>query len=111
MTTIGTTKPLPAGMKLLSLAICGCCTEESTWGLILAELERLERVEYKRDDDLAAVVVDHCGLSEHGVSIRGGWLTDRGKEALAFLREYGIDWRDKGLFVDDEGVHHGSDTR
>lgn len=34
-------------------------------------------------------------------------MTDEGKEALAFLRKYGYDWKDKGQFVDSEGCYHG----
>jgi hypothetical protein len=86
---------------------CGCATTENTWGLILAELERLDRGECREDDGLAAAIVDHFDLSEHGTSIRGGWLTNDGKEALAFLRLHGADWRDKGTFVDKEDCHYG----
>jgi hypothetical protein len=67
--------------------ICGCANDAATWGKVLEELERLERGDYKPDDDLVCAIVDYAGLSEHGVSIRGGWLTDKGREALAFLRE------------------------
>ena len=102
-------KPLPDAMMGLANLVCGCATPESTWGEILSELERLEREEY-RDDGLAAHIVDHLRLSEHGTSVRGGWLTEDGAVALAFLREHGIDWSaDKGFFVDSDGVSHGSD--
>lgn len=109
MSLLGLRK-LPTPMKHLAVMFCSCGTEENTWGKILAELELLERGERRSDDDLASAIVDYLRLSEHGGSIGGAWLTDAGKEALAFLREYGIDWRDKGLFVDDEGVHHGHPT-
>lgn len=100
--------PLPEGVCKLTNIFCGCCTAESTTGLILAELERLEREEYIENDGLAAAIVDHCGLSEHGSSIRGGWLTPEGVAALAFFREHGADWRDKIVCVDAEGVHYGN---
>lgn len=102
-------KHLPNSMKKLAEVFCGCCTPENTWKPILEELERLDRKEYKSDDDLASAIVDHSGLSEHGGSIRGGWLTPTGEEALAFLREYGIEWRDHeaGPFEDDEGCLYG----
>jgi len=102
-----TERLLPRGMKHIAQIFCGCATPENTWYPILAELERLEREEFKHEDDLASAIVDHTGLSAHGGSIRGGWLTVAGVEALAFLREYGIDWGDKGPFVDDDGCHWG----
>ena len=99
--------PLPDGMARLSRVFCGCVTKEATWGVMLAELERLDRSESKGTDDLASSLCDHLRLSEHGTSIRGGWLTPDGKEALEFLRKWGIDWEDKGNFIDKEGVSHG----
>ena len=98
---------MPDGMMRLSKVFCGCVTPENTYGAILAELERLERGEFKKDDDLASAVCDHLALSEHGTSIRSAWLTADGKATLAFLREYGIDWSDDTRnFVDSEGVYH-----
>ncbi len=40
-------------------------------------------------------------LIEHGTTVRGGWLTDRGRELLAFLNEHGCDsdkwpWDEEG---------------
>jgi len=99
--------PLPPGVAKLNAMLCGCCTNENTWVPILEELERLDRGEYQGEDGLAAAIVDHLHLSEHGVSIRAGWLTEEGKAALSFLREWGVDWMDKGEFIDDEGVSHG----
>lgn len=98
---------LPPSMKKLSYLVCGCSSQENVFGPILAELERLERKEYKEEDDLASAVVDHFGLSEHGTSIRGAFLTPAGVEALAFLRQHGLDWKNAGSFVDDEGEEHG----
>lgn len=98
---------LPDSIKPLSEVICACCTVETTWGVILAELERCERREYQENDGLAAVFCDMHGLTEHGTAIRGSWLTEKGVEALAFLRQWGADWRNKAHFVDSEGVHHG----
>lgn len=98
---------LPSGVRDLADAICGCATTENTWVPVIAELERLDRREFKEEDDLATALVDHLGLSEHGTSSRGGWLTDAGREALAFLRLHGPEWREAGEFVDDNNVHYG----
>lgn len=104
-------RKLPDGMKGLAGMFCGCCSIENTWDLILDELQRLGRLDYLPEDGLAAAIVDHLGLSEHGTSIRGGWLTKAGDDALAFLTMHGTDWaRNKGYFVDSEGVTHGSEA-
>lgn len=99
---------LPDSVRDLERIFCGCVTTENTWAPIIAELERLDRKEFKKDDDLAASIVNHLKLSKHGTSIRSGWLTDTGKEALAFLRVWGHDWCSKAEFVDSEGVHYGA---
>lgn len=98
---------LPDSILPFANMFCGCATTENTWGAVLAELDRLERKEYLEDDGLAQALCDHVGLSEHGTAIRGGWLTDKGVEALAFLRKWGIDWEDKAHFVASDGVHYG----
>jgi hypothetical protein len=107
MTAINKEKSLPDGIMHLAEIFCGCVTTENTWQPIIDELERLDRGEYKRDDDLAASIVDHLKLSEHGTSIRGGWLTPLGKEALEFLREHGADWADKGTWIGSDGCSYG----
>lgn len=109
--TCGAT-PLPAGIARVGRIFCGCCTVENTWGAVFAELERCERAEHKGDDGLAAAICDHCGLTDHGTSIRGAWLTDSGKESLAFLREYGIGFISDGFWLDVEnGVCWGEPRR
>lgn len=99
--------PVPPGIERLAKVFCGCATAANTWGAVLAELERLDRVEFKADDDLVSAIVDYLDLSEHGVSIRGGWLTDDGKVALDFLRTYGIDWDDKGIEFKGKNLTYG----
>jgi hypothetical protein len=53
-------------------------------------------------------VIDHCKLIEHGSSVHGSWLTQDGKDALAFLEQYGPDWEDKIECIDSEGCSHGA---
>ena len=101
-------KPLPDSILKIAELFCGCATIENTWALVRLELERLGRAEYKADDDLAAHLVDHLGLSEHGTSVRGGWLTDPGCEALAWFQENGDDGvHEKGPWIDSEGTWWG----
>lgn len=103
---------LPSSIAKLSSLCCGCARDESTWGTILAELERCERKEYLADDGWPQSLCDWAGATEHGTSVRAAWLTKEGIVALAFLREHGISWRgpcgDGPLFVDKDGTAHGS---
>jgi hypothetical protein len=99
---------VPDPIVKLAGMFCGCCTVETTWGAVLQELERLDQMQFAENDGLAAAIVDHLGLSDHGVSIRGGWLTSAGQEALAFLRENGVDWQSRGEWIDSEGVTWGT---
>ena len=97
---------LPLGVAKLANVICGCASD-SVWQAVIDELERCAATRFSPEETLVAHVVDHCGLSEHGTSIRGGWLTPAGEDALAFLRKWGADWHDKGEFLDDEGITWG----
>ena len=101
------TFPFPSAMKKIDSLFCGCANEENTWGVVLKELERCERSEYKTDD-IVAHICNWADLTEHGSAVRGVWLTEGGKEVLAFLRQHGIDWQEKGEFLDDENCMHGS---
>ena len=98
---------LPASVARIADFFCGCCTVEATWGAVRFELERLDAGIYDGNDGLAAALVYRLGLSEHGTSIRGGWLTPEGTEALAFLREHGIEWEDRGAWVGPDGCFYG----
>lgn len=92
---------IPDGVKKLSSMFCGCGLPESAWEIVLRLLgyfgtphEDRNLDEFRDEDYLAAYVIDHCGLIEHGTSIGGSWLTDDGKEALRFLRKHGVEWGD-----------------
>lgn len=102
---------VPKGIEKLAEITCGCSSTETTWGLFFAEMERLERGEFKPNDDLTTAVCAWAGISEHGTSVRGGWLTENGKAALAFLREHGVDWRSSSdepmRFRNSEDVYYG----
>jgi hypothetical protein len=38
-------------------------------------------------------MIDHLGLTEHGGSVNGAWLTDKGRDVLAHIEKYGSDYR------------------
>ncbi len=49
---------------------------------------------------LPLTVLDDMGLLEHGTSSRSGWLTDKGRAALAFIEKYGTDsddWEESAM--------------
>lgn len=101
---------IPEGIKRLSELFCGCCTIENTWDKVFVELIRCEKAEYCSEDGVVQAVCNHFGLTEHGTSIRGSWLTKRGEEALAFLRQHSTSWThcsaDEIEFIDDEDTRH-----
>ena len=109
----------PDSIALLATIFCGCGNSEEVWEWVHSYLEMLHgRVDGERPawmpesgpEYLAAYVLDHIGLTEHGISIHYPWLTTSGIEALAFLNEHGVDWRESGRWVDSAGcVRSNSD--
>jgi hypothetical protein len=69
-----------------------------------------QEVDQFKDFALYVVGSDYAELMEHGSSVGGSWLTDDGREALAFLRQWGTEWTDTPNveFVDDGGCYHGA---
>jgi hypothetical protein len=109
-------KPLPDGMMELSKLCCGCGVPEMFYEAALEALEFFAADHAARDYQwvyaekfryLAINALDSADLLEHGSTIAGSWLTDRGREALAFLRAHGKDWESKGPWLDSEGCTHG----
>lgn len=107
---------LPDGMRDLDALCCGCGSPELFFQAALAILEHFATEHDKRDyrwiyaDQfryLAVNALDHAGMIEHGSSVAGSWLTDAGKEALAFLREHGVTWNEGQRWIDSDGVTHG----
>lgn len=81
--------------------ICGCGSPEP-YAVIHAMLDRAAAGTsfYKPLDDIPGRVVellakvmgsDAWGLLEHGCSIGGAWLTERGEALLHFFQTYGDD--------------------
>lgn len=110
-------KVLPDGIMKLSRTMCGCGEPDLAWQWILDFLKRKNDKEgnwYWAPDsggDLIAIyLMDHLGLTEHGTSVNGGWLTSEGEKALAFLVEHGIRWQDdKNIWwVGSDGVSYSN---
>lgn len=100
---------VPEGIEILAGMFCGCGEPEKAWEWVLAYLSSLESDRKCRlktgADYVAAYALDHCRLTEHGSSICFPWLTDTGKEALAFLREHGPGWAEAGIWwINSEGT-------
>lgn len=96
---------------------CGCGLPEKVWHLLEGMLECLSRhatLEEQRkliSDEGARYWIlydlDRMKLSEHGGSVDGSWLTDKGREVLDALQEEDIDeladehWCIHGFSVED----------
>jgi len=100
---------VPKGIADLDDLFCGCLDPNKTWGEILHELRRVDKQEYDKDAGLVAAICNHLDLTEHGISIRGGWLTEKGKAALSFLEQYGMVWKDnhRYSFFDEHETWRG----
>lgn len=96
---------MPQGVVDLANFFCGCATKENTWMVVE---ERLANKEYQPNDDILTAVLDYFNLTDHGTSIRGAWLTEKGEQTLKFLQDY-PDWfgDEKNDYVDSEGIHYG----
>jgi hypothetical protein len=84
--------------KLLEIKkmICGCGNPDLVWDTIRDYLKEREdwandRIEWKPletgKDYLLAYLMDHFGLTEHGGSVGGAWLTIEGERTLRYLEE------------------------
>lgn len=68
--------------------LCGCGRESIKADLvaILRDTDRLVDVPDTPYHELMLHLLDDKGLLDHGTSISGSWLTDKGKEIRAELR-------------------------
>lgn len=103
---------LPDPISKISSVFCGCGAHSTAWNWVFDYLERVSRKSYYESIDdgatlIAAYLMSHLGLTEHGSSIHGCWLTDAGSEALAFLNEHGSDWDQKAEWIDSSGLTWG----
>lgn len=105
-------KMLPEPIARIARVFCGCGCPDDAWGWVAEYLGKLERKEPIGDDFGGEVMIclylmAHLELTEHGGSVYGCWLNPDGETALRFLRENGVDWADKGRFVDSQGCSWG----
>ena len=105
---------LPNCIAALDDLSCGCGQPELFYQAVIELLEyygQSERIPgwvyEEKHRYFVANVLDHLELTEHGSSIGGAWLTDAGREALAFLREWGADWEERAGWICSEGVWRG----
>lgn len=114
---------VPKGIEKIARMFCGCGDPVSVWREVHAYLKmtdaRSKAVQAISADDmgriysdktimaslppryeligplqyLLAYVLDDYGLTEHGTSIGGAWLTEEGEKALAFLETKGPAWQ------------------
>jgi hypothetical protein len=93
---------VPPGVYELHYMLCGCINRPAVWGLFRQHLERGAAVgdakgmpAFTPDWYVVECLLDHIGLTEHGTSIRFAWITDKGREVLKFLADYGDGWADR----------------
>lgn len=106
---------IPKSIEKITQIMCGCGDPGKAWQAVLDALEYAGTDHMKRNYNrewsgaewFLHYVLDDIELTDHGGSVCGAWLTDAGKEVLAFLRKYGHEWQDSKAydFVDDQNCH------
>lgn len=80
------------------IGMCGCASPDDVLDMLEAFLERKQ--DYMSYDDQVAFakehseelmlfmqyILDNKGFTEHGTSVYGAWLTDKGKRFLELLK-------------------------
>ena len=82
------------------LGICGCGRPEEAYAAVHEMLIRSKTGKLIEPDEphvlYMAYNLDHLGFLEHGSSIYGAWITDKGEELLTaldiFKEKYAYDW-------------------
>lgn len=67
---------------------CGCGSPKDSLKKIYDGLMYIKKQVPAEVDDILLYVFDKEGLTEHGVSVWGSWLSDYGKQVLRFMEEY-----------------------
>lgn len=84
---------LPKGVVEFSELLCGCGQPYLCWNMLLEYLSRKDsenfylKLNSARSLFFAYIVENKLGFTEHGTSIYGAWITDKGKEVLQWLVE------------------------
>ncbi len=106
-------KRLPEYMEGIHDILCGCGDHTPVWEAVVWELDRCgtrfstgnrSDLETGRQE-LIAHLLCHLELTEHGSSVYGGWLTEKGIDVLGFLKSHGADWEEKADWVTKDDVH------
>lgn len=66
---------------------CGCGCPNKVFDQIYTGLVSIEKESPLEVDDLLLYVFDRDGLTEHGSSVCGSWLSPYGKAVLSFIKE------------------------
>ena len=101
-------KRIPLGFRGLRNMCCGCGDPTTFYRAAFDALSYFESDHGARDYDwpystpavyFLCNVMDYLCLVDHGTSLAGGWLTQSGKDVIAFMR--GHEWNDAHSFEDD----------
>jgi len=108
MTDGETRRLLPDPIARLDGLICGCGSPDLVWSWIRSFLEDPGQLRQHLEEPtwwFCAYVIGSVGLTEHGGSIAGAWLTQDGQEVLEWLHEHGPDWAETPGWVDSQGIY------
>jgi hypothetical protein len=71
---------------------CCCGDVEEALNYVMTWLELINNTGYmnidKQEDWFVIYALDSFGLTEHGTSICGCWLSDKGEELLSLMKEW-----------------------
>lgn len=81
---------LPKGILEFHKLLCGCGSPGMCWDSLIWYLEICTSKEnyFNTENSFELFfmyVISHLGLTEHGTSIYGSWITEKGKECLNWL--------------------------
>lgn len=70
------------------LGFCSCGSPDVIVDGLRRYLELVEKGDYLKDENLLvyAYISDREGLTYHGTSVYGAWITEKGKRILRILR-------------------------
>ena len=76
------------------IGLCGCGNSEEVAGYVRQRLEAIEKSNHPSYEDLPAMFFIYWAndkkYAKHGTTARCSWLTDKGKELLADMKEVGL---------------------
>ena len=95
---------------LHELGICGCGMPDETYKAVFEMLKRARDKGKLIESDspyelFMAYTLDHLELLEHGSSIYGSWLTEKGEKMIAALEvfeKYDFDWNTASNCIPNE---------